>query len=120
MISVMKFGTALYTLFFGKLMGSDSFGNRYYERKGGRYRHAQRWVVYRGAVEPSKIPAEWHGWLHHIVDVPPRSDAPLYRWQRPHQPNLTGTSGAYFPPGHRLSGGKRHKATGDYKAWSPK
>ncbi len=32
---------------------------------------------------------------------------------------MTGTSQAYRPQGHILSGGKRDKATGDYEAWSP-
>lgn len=115
----MKFGTSLYTLFFGKLIGNDSFGNKYYERKGKRYGHDQRWVTYRGAVDPSKVPAEWHGWLHHVDDCPPTDAYKKYSWQKPHQQNLTGTGGAYYPPGSILSGGKRDKATGDYQAWRP-
>jgi NADH:ubiquinone oxidoreductase subunit len=32
---------------------------------------------------------------------------------------MTGTPGAYRPPGSTLASGRRPKATGDYKAWSP-
>jgi NADH:ubiquinone oxidoreductase subunit len=115
----MKFGTALYTLFFGQLIGSDSFGNRYFERKGGRYMRPQRWVMYRGVAEPSKVPPEWHAWLHHVNDTLPKDLKKPYLWQKQHQQNLTGTNGAYYPPGSILSGGKRDKATGDYQAWKP-
>ena len=40
-------------------------------------------------------------------------------WEKPHQPNLTGTPGAHRPSGSTLAQGRRPKATGDYKAWSP-
>ena len=53
------FGTKLKTIFFGKLVGSDEYGNKYYESKKGR-----RWVIYNGEVEASKIPNEWYSWIH--------------------------------------------------------
>jgi NADH:ubiquinone oxidoreductase subunit len=40
-------------------------------------------------------------------------------WQKPHQPNLTGTTEAFRPAGHLLEGGQRAKGTGDYEAWHP-
>ena len=43
-------GTFLYTLFFGKLVGKDSFGNKYYISKKGK-----RWVIYNGEINASKI-----------------------------------------------------------------
>lgn len=105
-----------------KLVGTDGMGNRYYEgkpRKG--YKLTRRWVMYSGAPEASSIPPEWHGWMHHQTDAVPADDAQSYRreWQQPHQPNLTGTTGAYRPPGHILQGGKRDAATGDYEPWKP-
>ena len=80
----------------------------------------KRWVIYKGAVEASSVPPEWHAWLHHLTDAPP-SEQPLHRhaWQKPHQPNLTGTAQAYRPPGHPLAGGKRSPASGDYQPWRP-
>ena len=51
----------------------------------------RRWVLYRGEVEGSKVPAEWHAWLHHTSDEPPSDPAPRRDWERPHIANLTGT-----------------------------
>jgi NADH:ubiquinone oxidoreductase subunit len=40
-------------------------------------------------------------------------------WERPWTPNATGTQAAYRPAGSLDAGGKRARATGDYRAWSP-
>ena len=76
--------------------------------------------IYKGIDDGSKVPAEWHAWLHYTVDQP-LSEKPQdrYDWQKDHLPNLTGTKHAYKPQGHDLAGGKRSKATGDYDSWSP-
>ena len=113
--------TLCHTALFGKLAGADSFGNRYYQGRrymaGGRYR---RWVVYHGDVEASRVPPEWHAWLHHTVDDAPAKDgAPRQSWQKEHLPNQTGTDGAYRPPGHIQASGRRDRATGDYQPWTP-
>ena len=93
-------GTRLYTWLRGEAVGSDEFGNRYYrERGGGRVhddslRRERRWVMYEGEAEASKVPPEWHAWLHHTLSDPPPKGGPLKRpWQKPHLPNLTGTEG---------------------------
>lgn len=102
-------------------VGTDPYGNKYFKAKPRKgYKRERRWVIYKGAVEASKIPPEWHGWMHHQTDIVP-SDDPSFRrpWQKPHQPNMTGTNLAYRPDGHLLKGGKRAKATGDYDAWTP-
>ncbi len=111
------------TLFSGaRKVGTDTLGNVYYRanpRKG--YKRERRWVIYNGVAEASKVPPEWHGWLHHQTDVVPAQAEQSYRrpWQKPHQQNMTGTTQAYRPPGHILEGGQRAKATGDYEAWKP-
>lgn len=80
----------------------------------------RRWVVYNGEPEASKVAPEWHAWLHHTTDDIPSETNPLRRsWQKPYEPNLTGTDQAWHPPGHVLEGGKRAKASADYQAWSP-
>ena len=113
----------LVTLLSGaKRMGSDSLGNVYYEasaRKG--YKRPRRWVIYSGEAEASRVPPEWHGWLHYQNDEAPNENDPSFRrsWQKPYTPNETGTDLAYRPPGHILEGGIRDKATGDYQAWTP-
>lgn len=106
----------------GKHVGTDAFGNKYYTAKPRPgYKRERRWVMYDGAPEASKVPPEWHGWLHYQTDEMPEEGGQSFRreWQKPHQPNLTGTNQAYRPPGHVLEGGKREKATGDYEAWTP-
>jgi NADH:ubiquinone oxidoreductase subunit len=117
----MTVTTRLYTFFCGKQVGSDQFGNRYYiERNVPRSRRRKRWVIYHGIAEPSKVPPEWHGWLHYTLDqLPATRKIPHYNWQKPHLPNLTGTKGAYVPPGHLLGGAHRSKTTSDYEPWKP-
>jgi NADH:ubiquinone oxidoreductase subunit len=103
-------------------IGTDQNGNRYYAAKArSGYKRERRWVLYNGAPEATKVPPEWHGWLHYQSDAVPNSQTPSYRrpWQKEHVPNLTGTTAAYRPPGHVLSGGERDGATGDYEAWLP-
>lgn len=104
-----------------RAVGADAFGNKYYTAKPRKgYKRARRWVIYKGQPEASAVPPEWHGWLHHQTDTVPNDHTGYRRvWQKPHQPNLTGTNQAYRPPGHILAGGKRDKATGDYEAWKP-
>jgi NADH:ubiquinone oxidoreductase subunit len=112
-------GTKLFTLVRGRYIGRDEFGNRYYEsRSKERTGRTRRWVIYHGQVEPSKVPAHWHGWLHHTLDQPV-TETKRFGWQKPHLPNLTGTAGRYLPAGHIEKAGQRAKATADYQAWKP-
>ena len=119
-------GTRLFTWLRGELVGRDQQGNCYYRAKGGGHTHKdslrkeRRWVIYDGEVEASRVPPEWHAWLHHTTDQVPPEGGPARRpWQKEHQPNLTGTAQAYRPPGHTLKGGRRDRATGDYEPWTP-
>ena len=97
------------------LVGHDEFGNAYYESRDGK-----RYVQYEGEAEASKIPSGWHGWMHYRTDVPPaREDYEPKDWPKPHQQNLTGTPGAYYPPGAMQNPQSRPEVTGDYDAWSP-
>ncbi len=119
-------GTILYTWIFGKLVGCDGVENRYYRRRTTAARRRanngreQRWVMYNGEKEASRVPPQWHEWLHHTTDdIPVEKPRQQLGWQKPHQPNPTGTGQAYYPPGHVLGGGKRAPATGDYEPWRP-
>lgn len=113
--------TQIFTRWHGKFVAADSFGNRYYqERRAPKGRRQRRWVLYKGAAEASKVPPEWHAWLHHTIgEAPIGGGVPHKDWQKEHRPNQTGTDAAYLPPGHLLAGGRRDKATGDYEAWTP-
>ena len=69
----MTIGTMIYTWLRGEEMGRDEFGNRYYRDKTGvkRARREKRWVVYQGDAEATKVPPDWHAWLHHLSAAPP-------------------------------------------------
>jgi len=114
-------GTFIYTALFGRPIGRDEFGNRYFQsRRRTSYGRPLRWVLYARKDDGSAVPPGWHAWLHHSRDEPP-SEEPLVvqRWEKPHLPNLTGTVAAYRARGHDLSGGRRAPATGDYEPWRP-
>lgn len=115
-------GTRLHTWRKGRLVGSDAQGNRYYQSKDGAAidGNVRRWVIYNGLAEASRVPPEWHGWLHHTFELPPTEDGYVPRdWEKPHVPNLTGTAHAWRPQGSLHKGARRPGATGDYQAWRP-
>ncbi len=116
-----KIATVIFSMICGSFVGKDEFGNSYYEsRKAKRdFGRKNRWVVYKGLSEASKVPAQWFSWLHYQTDLPPASNSKKYNWEKGHKPNLTGTKDAYYPNGHILAGGTRDKATGDYQPWRP-
>lgn len=118
---MITIGTIFSSLFFAELVGTDEFGNKYYRSKRlGRLGRERRWVIYKGGDEASKVPAEWHAWLHHTVKEPLTESAALARsWQKVHRPNTTGTVEAYRPQGHEFRKRRHAPATGDYEAWSP-
>lgn len=118
-------GATLGTLFQiwrkGIEIGEDEFGNRYFEEKGEGYDgRKRRWVTYDGYADASRVPPEWHGWLHHMYDTPP-SEQPLMTqpWEQEHRPNLTGTVYAYAPKGSLKNAGKAGQSAKDYEAWTP-
>ena len=86
------FGTFLKTLFFGKLVGRDMYGNMYYKNKKD-----ERWVIYKDNIEASKITSEWFLWMHHTLNEPPKSEKKKYLWQKEHLENQTGTNNSYKP-----------------------
>lgn len=113
-------GTRLWTSLNGESVGSDEQGNAYYRKGGGKGRAERRWVIFNGANEASRVPAEWHGWLHKTTDVLPADQTtPRRSWQKPHAPNLTGTGRAWVRPGALGAPVPRARATGDYEAWTP-
>jgi len=86
----------------GTLVGTDQFGNKYFENLNpddeipGRH----RWVDFaQHNHNATQVPAEWHSWLSHIRMPPPTEDAVIQNmsppWKAPWVENLTGTRGAY-------------------------
>ena len=103
-------GTFLYTLFLGKFIGKDEFGNKYYTSYKGK-----RWVIYSGKIESSSIPPEWHAWIHFTRINPPLNNINKFSWQKKHQENLTGTKKAHKPEGSLASSEKKDMKK--YETW---
>lgn len=57
-------------------MGSDAFGNRYYENRVDYPFGQHRWVEPRDInnFDSTQIPPEWHGWMCHQNDVTPTTE----------------------------------------------
>ena len=86
-------GTKLKTIFFGKLVGVDTYGNKYFTSKSGK-----RWIIYNDEIDASKIPIEWYSWIHFTSNkIENKHNLEKYAWQKPHQSNQTGTENAYHP-----------------------
>lgn len=86
---------------WGKLVGVDKFGNKYYQNDFYFYGR-NRWVEYDRRVhleyDGSMVPAEWHNWLHYICDDPPTLNPRVqYKWMIDHTENLTGSNKCYVP-----------------------
>ncbi len=100
-------GTRLFTLFFGKLVGEDDLGNKYYESKNSR-----RWVIYKNEIDATKIPNEWYSWMHFIKNrIEKSNNIKKYNWQKPHLSNQTGTNKSYHP------NKKNNEVIKKYKSW---
>ena len=107
-----------------ELVVTDEQGNRYFQEKGeGTFPEGgkRRWVIYHGHAEGSRVPPEWHGWLHRIWDEPPsQSNLTVQKFEKGHLPNMTGTPLAYRPKGSiSVAGTPGDESKKEYEAWSP-
>ena len=103
-------GTFIYTLFSGKFAGKDQFGNKYYSSSSGK-----RWVIYNNNIESSKIPPEWHLWIHYLTPKKPSDKIHSFPWQKKHEENLTGTKRAHKPEGSLAIDQKKNMKK--YETW---
>ena len=103
-------GTFIYTLFTGKFVGNDQFGNKYYLNSKGK-----RWVIYKNTIEASKIPPEWHLWIHNLSRDKPADKTSSFSWQKKYEENLTGTERAYKPEGSLAINPKKNMKK--YETW---
>ena len=101
------FGTFLKTLFTGKYVGKDEFGNKYYRNKND-----QRWVIYSNKIEATQISSRWYLWMHHTVNNVPSEKEIKYPWQKEHAENKTGTNESYKPV--KI---KKEKINKKYETW---
>lgn len=111
----------------GKLVGTDKFGNQYWENKDAAQLR-DRWVVFaQKDPDPTTVPGEWHQWLHHVGDAPPAVvEAERKFFQTPHTPNATGqvftAPGQTYTPHNFLfnkSYGQNYTSTPITEQWQP-
>ena len=90
-------GTRLWLWRFSEVVGRDDFGNTYHQQKKGvgPLGVPRRWVTYTDLADASKVPPEWHGWLHYTVDTPPAKGYRPKPWQKAHR--MYGGQIFFFP-----------------------
>ncbi|KAL4991164.1 NADH ubiquinone oxidoreductase subunit NDUFA12-domain-containing protein [Aspergillus falconensis] len=100
----------------GSLIGTDRYGNKYYENMEEELPLRTRWVDYKQKeYDPSQIEPGWHAWISYMVDTPPTNDKIMQLGVRPwelreHRPTLTLSRAAY----------KAYSTTKPkYTAWNP-
>tara|TARA_Y100000590_G_scaffold371828_1_gene434450 strand:+ start:18 stop:377 length:360 start_codon:yes stop_codon:yes gene_type:complete len=97
-------GTRILTLIYGKFVGKDKYGNKYYQSKKGK-----RWVIFNDEVDASKISDEWYSWMHFTKNkIENVHDLKKFSWQKSHKPNLTGTEEAYSPKKNKNNNKKKY------------
>ena len=109
------YGTQLFTSRHGQKVGEDEQGNLYYRNEDD----SKRWVIYNGEIEASRIPPDWHGWLHRTFDKAPTEQPLVHKdWELPHQENMSASGALSYKP----SGSMRRAdpvERSDYEAWAP-
>ncbi|PLN82059.1 NADH-ubiquinone oxidoreductase subunit B17.2 [Aspergillus taichungensis] len=86
----------------GTLIGTDRFGNKYFENLEEELPLRTRWVDYKVSTygDASEIEPGWHAWISYMVDAPPTQDKILQTghriWELPdHRANPTLSRGAF-------------------------
>ena len=108
--------TFFYSIFFGKKVGVDSFGNKFFIHKKNSNK---RWVLYSKQLDPTAISVEWQLWLNkNTVDIPEKNVKSLF-WQKTRLPNQTGSKKAYHPKNKEYNKQKKHSSNSEDKIWRP-
>ncbi|KAI9772935.1 MAG: NADH dehydrogenase 1 alpha subcomplex subunit 12 ndufa12/DAP13 [Geoglossum simile] len=87
----------------GTLIGTDRWGNKYFENLAEELPLRTRWVDYKDKeFDASHIEPGWHAWISYLVDKPPKDDPILQTgvraWeQKSHRANPTLSRSAYKP-----------------------
>ena len=116
--TVNNLGTILYTIFFGKEVGRDNIGNRYYISKNKPFK---KWVLYKNEKNPTIIPVNWQLWLTDNSNksiIIEESTNIKYVWEKGRVKNFTGTTQAYHPA-KDLNKNRIINRQKKYKNWVP-
>ena len=107
-------GTKIYTFFRGKKVGTDNENNKFFVHKKN---NNQRWVIYNGLMDASRVAADWHDWLHYRTDEIPNESDKKPNWYKIHKENVTGTAEAYNPDKSKQNEPEILKK--NYEPWKP-
>jgi len=108
--------TLLITKLFGKKVGEDHLGNKYFYRLL-KNKKEKRWVIYKSEPDGSSVPSHWQAWLTGTAKYIP-TNKKKYKWQKNHEPNLTGKQDAYNSLENIFDNNLKKKHTA-YSSWNP-
>ena len=111
-------GTLLYSFFYGKKVGQDKNGNKFYIHK---YNLKKKWVLYKKIVDPTSLKVAWQLWLtNNKKEIPSDiNDNKIYRWQKERVPNYSGSKKSYHPKTSKNEFEKNKKNKSIKEIWSP-
>ena len=111
-------GTLLNSFFYGKKVGQDNNGNKFYIHK---YNLKRKWVIYNKLVDPTSLSVEWQLWLTNNKTIVPSeiNNSKSYIWQKEKTPNYSGTKNSYHPKIFRNKAKKNEQNKDLKKIWSP-
>ena len=87
----------------GTLIGTDRYGNKFFENLEEELPLRTRWVDYKDKeLDASHIDPGWHAWISYMVDKAPTEDKLMQMGLRPWESptprtNYTQSRGAYRP-----------------------
>ena len=115
---INNLGTLIYSFFYGKKVGQDQNGNKFYIQK---YNLKRKWVIYNKVVDPTSLRVSWQLWLtNNKTSVSPDiNNSDSYIWQKEKKPNTSGTNNSYHPKISQNTAKKNQKSSNLKEIWSP-
>lgn len=115
-----EIGTRLVTRFWGREVGRDLWGNRYFVTRNPKAGSAaRRWVLFADDPAFARIPPLWHLWLNYVTVVPPQTletPPPDFSHAENAQKNAKDSC---LAPEHVVRGGGRGRSPRAYLPWRP-
>lgn len=112
-------GTLIYSFLYGKKVGEDKNGNKFYIHKKN---DKKKWVIYKKIVDPTSLMVIWQLWLTNKKPALPSdlNTDTAYKWQKEKLPNYSGTKESYHPRVSKNSIDKTNKDKQSNEIWRPK
>lgn len=113
----------------GKLVGTDQFGNKYFEAPAGNMELRERFIEFggkKGDMNACRLPPEWHMWATRISLLPPtkiKLEQPKYaiQWNPPELSKLAQNAN-YLPSHYKMKAKDVQPVVypkNKYTAWTP-